>query len=485
MTVSVVLYVYNGGQYLPAALESILSQTYVDFELCVVDDGSTDDTSRLLTETATADPRVRVQRQEHHGSDRLHETFNNGLAMTRHDLIAVANADDIWRPDKLAAQVAAFAADEHLDICFHDATFIDAQGRVLHGGFRNVPSPLPANPPRPWHFVSGNPIPNPTVMFHRSILRRIGLQEVGQAHDHQFWFKATVHGCRFLGLPDRLIRYRIHEGSESTATIRFARTRTKHRESAELMLDRYGVDAVFSELTQCDDDPESRAWAWTYLGALLWSVDAVERSAAAWTEAVRLSDNPAALFNLGLGHHRTGDAHRAKQLFNTATQRGMSEAARALDLPGLIGDIEPSLWHGRPPAIVGIIERSLAPGAAPAPREAVPDACMVVGPTDTTANVLDALLDTIHLLGADIALVALACGEAQMAVFVDAYEQLASGAHSVAEGISIDLVRCFPEEVAAIRAAHLLEGTVEILCSEPPTVTPGLSNERRLVQMAY
>ncbi len=484
MTVSIVLYVYNGGAYLPLALDSILAQTYADFELCVVDDGSNDDTADVLRAAMSDDRRIRVQHQERHGSDRLHETFNNALAMTNHDLIAIANADDIWRPDKLAIQVAAFAADEHLDICFHDATFIDADGRVLYGGFRNAPSPLAADEPRPWHFVSGNPIPNPTAMFHRSVLRRIGLQEVGQAHDHQFWFKATVHGCRFLGLADRLIRYRLHEGSESTASHRADRTRMKHSESAEAMVQRYGLDPLFPELATGENDPESRAWAWTYLGALLWSIDALQPAEHAWTEAVRLSDNPATLFNLALKRHHDGDIHRARQLFGTAALSGMAEAEQALELPGVITDMEPSLWDGPPPRIVETIAQSLALTKASAPRQSVPDACMVVGCDDTTADVVDALLDTIYRLGPDISLVALACEEASMAVFVDAYEQLASGAHSVAEGIYIDLVRCFPEEVDSINAAHRLEGAIEVECSAARPGTLGLADQRRLVEVA-
>lgn len=484
MTVSIVLYVYNGGDYLPIALDSILAQTYADFELCVVDDGSTDETVAVLGAAMADDRRIRVQRQEHHGSDRLHETFNNALAMTSRDLIAIANADDIWRPEKLEIQVAAFAADEHLDVCFHDATFIDAAGRVLYGGFRSAPSPLAAGEPRPWHFVSGNPIPNPTAMFHRSILRRIGLQEVGQAHDHQFWFKATVHGCRFLGLADRLIRYRLHEGSESTASHRAERTRLKHSESAEAMVERYGLDPLFAELATSDNDPESRAWAWTYLGALLWSIDAFQPAEHAWTEAVRLSDNPATLFNLALKRHRDGDTHRARQLFGTAAMSGMAEAKQALELPGVVADMEPSLWDGPPPRIVETIEQPLALRKAPAQRAAVPDAYMVVDSGDTTAGVLDALLDTIYRLGPDISLLALACGDTSMAVFVDAYEQLASGAHSVGEGIYIDLVRCFPEEVDSISAAHQLEGAIEVECSATRTGTLGLSDQRRLVHVA-
>jgi len=474
MKVSVILYVYNGGDYLTPALDSILAQSHTDFELCVVDDGSTDQTPEVLAAAQTRDTRVRVERQEHHGSDRLHETFNNTLAMTRHDLIAIANADDIWRQDKLETQVRSFADDPDLDICHHEATFIDAKGRVTHGSFRNVPTQLPSMPPRAWQFVRGNPIPNPTVMFRRSILSGIGLQEVGQMHDHQFWFKATVHGCRFLGLPDRLIRYRVHDQSESTATSKKNRIRDTHRACATMMVDRYGIELIIPELTLADD-PDSKAWAWSFIGVLHWSSKAFDEAREAWTRALRLSDNPAVLGNLGLAALVGGDRLAARRLLRTAGDAGIENARVALESPELAVELVPVIWHGPPPAVaelVGKAERGelLADSAE---RTEISDMFTVVPPSANHADVKLILTRAIYERTAAAAslTVFVTCNEAAETV-IGAHEELAAGATELAELPDVTLRLIHDDEIDAITAAYLMEGSTE-LSVIPPTLELG------------
>ena len=352
--VSIVLYVHNGEPYLAAALEAIQAQTHEHFELCVVDDGSTDGTARLLAAAAANDTRIRVQHQAARGRQRLHETVNAGIAMTNHELIAMANADDLWHTAKLERQVAAFAEDEQLDVCMHDAVFIDAAGRVLHGGFRRYDSPYPSAPPRPWQFIVGNPIPNPTTMFRRGILRRIGLQEVGDMHDHQFWFKAVVHGCRFLGLPDRLIRYRLHEGSHSTATARREIIERTHRECAVAMADRYGLDRLVPELGLAND-VRSRSWAASFIASEFWAADAPDTAEHFWRMALRGSDDPAVLAGLGMCRLRHGDPVAASALFRSAGEAGSGEARFLLSSPEELDHVIPKVWEGSEPAIAEIV----------------------------------------------------------------------------------------------------------------------------------
>jgi len=99
--VSVVLPAYNAEAYLPEAVASILGQTYADFELIALDDGSTDGTAAWLD--SVRDPRVRVLHQQNIG---LALTLNKGIGLARGAYIARQDADDISRPERLAKQVA-------------------------------------------------------------------------------------------------------------------------------------------------------------------------------------------------------------------------------------------------------------------------------------------------------------------------------------------------------------------------------------------
>ncbi|MNX59872.1 Spore coat polysaccharide biosynthesis protein SpsA [compost metagenome] len=270
-TVSVVAYIHNYAHYLEAALTSILEQTYTDFELYILDDGSTDNTAQVI-EPFLADPRVRYEYQPNKGRDRLHETFNRCLEATTGELIVIANGDDLMHPEKIERQVMAFLSDPEIEIVYHDATFIDAQDREIPGGFSGA---LEARSYRDrllgrLKFV-GCFIPNPSVMFRRDILRRIGLQEDGWMHDYQFWLKAAMARCRFHRLPDRLLRYRIHEESHSTSSHRINRILDENRRMRRYMRERYTIEDLFPELAHCQDGHAARVSAYLHMGFLFAS----------------------------------------------------------------------------------------------------------------------------------------------------------------------------------------------------------------------
>ncbi len=110
--VSVVLIFYNDERFLPEAIESVLGQTYRDFELILADDGSTDGSTTLARHCAEADPeRVRYVDHPGHANHGISATRNLGIAAVRGRFVAFLDSDDMWEPEKLAEQLAVF--DRH------------------------------------------------------------------------------------------------------------------------------------------------------------------------------------------------------------------------------------------------------------------------------------------------------------------------------------------------------------------------------------
>ena len=126
--VSVIVPAYNAARYIRQALESVCTQTYRDIEVIVVDDGSRDETPAIVEEFATSDPRVRLLLQNNAG---VGAARNMGLRQAQGVYIAPIDADDIWHPGKLEAQVACMEAhgpETGLVYCW--TNIIDSEGRL-------------------------------------------------------------------------------------------------------------------------------------------------------------------------------------------------------------------------------------------------------------------------------------------------------------------------------------------------------------------
>ena len=126
-TVSVILPVYNDRSYLPSAVRSVLRQSYEDFELIIVDDGSTDGSGELASRIQ--DPRVVVLSQENRG---LAAARNSGIACARGEFIALIDADDVWLRRKLEFQMPRAADDI---VLYSDALFVDTEANRRIGRY--------------------------------------------------------------------------------------------------------------------------------------------------------------------------------------------------------------------------------------------------------------------------------------------------------------------------------------------------------------
>lgn len=207
--VSVILPVHNGMPYLRQAVESILEQTFGDFELIIVDDASTDDTTRYLD--GLLDARVRVIHNEQNLG--VARSLNKAISTARGAYIARQDADDVSLPERLEAQVDYLDCHPEIAVLGSRATFIDADATAI--GVWDVPA---ADIDIRWGLLFDNCVIHPSVMIRGSVLRVCGgyPEEPGlsRAEDYELWFR--IGRChRFANLEERLIRFRTHRGSVS------------------------------------------------------------------------------------------------------------------------------------------------------------------------------------------------------------------------------------------------------------------------------
>ncbi len=217
--VSVVIPLYQTEVYIRAALDSVLAQTFTDFEVIVVDDGSRDDGPNLAR--ATGDSRVRVITQENRG---LAGARNTGIRNAKGDLVALLDADDLWASEKLARHVAHFEQEPTLDVSFSASRLIDGDGHDIGLVQRPISTDF-----KTADFFCRNPVGNGSApVLRRCALERIAFNDdtlgrqcwfdesFRQSEDIECWMRLKVLGhCRFGYIDAPLTLYRVNSGGLS------------------------------------------------------------------------------------------------------------------------------------------------------------------------------------------------------------------------------------------------------------------------------
>jgi cellulose synthase/poly-beta-1,6-N-acetylglucosamine synthase-like glycosyltransferase len=211
--VSVVLPVRDGERYVEAAVESVLRQTFDDFELIVLDDGSTDATPEIVANLAPRDARLRVIRADHRG---LIATLNHGCEVARGKYIARMDADDIAMDRRLEAQVGALEAEVGLGLLGAAVIVVDADLRE-----RSVSRyPLTDKAIRT-ALEYGSPFAHSVVMMRKSLVERTGGYRPAYVHaeDYDLWLR-MADVSRLANLRQPLLRYRTHSNQVSMTNAR-------------------------------------------------------------------------------------------------------------------------------------------------------------------------------------------------------------------------------------------------------------------------
>jgi glycosyltransferase involved in cell wall biosynthesis len=241
--VTVLLPVFNAEHYLPSAVESVLTQSYSDFEAIVIDDGSTDASAEIIGSYARQDRRIRLVARRNRG---VVASLNEGLAAARGEFIARMDADDVSLPDRFMEQVAFLQANEHCVALGSSFIYIDEQGSPTrrHHCFINDVTIRHALP------IEGC-ILHPVAMFRSGAVTKIGgyRERYFAAEDYDLIRRLARVG-ELYNLPDPLFHYR---ESDSRVSARHA---TEQQDTA---------DCIRAEIWS---DGELARWRWVSIRRL-------------------------------------------------------------------------------------------------------------------------------------------------------------------------------------------------------------------------
>ena len=208
---SVVMPVYNGEKYLKEAIESVLNQTYKNFELIITNDGSIDSTGRIINEFMRKDDRVKVIRLKKQGG--ISNAMNVAIKNAKGDYIVRTDGDDICSSDRFQQQVNYILSNPTTDVlgtyfCVFNDDRLKAC-KTVPAYIDNIKNGMP-------------PVHHPTCLIRKEIFKKYGtyLTKYNNAEDVELWFRWFSQGVRFKNIPKVLYKKRIHSGSVSIAKIK-------------------------------------------------------------------------------------------------------------------------------------------------------------------------------------------------------------------------------------------------------------------------
>jgi len=222
--VSVITPTYNHERYIDTCIQSVIDQTYTNWEMIVIDDGSTDTTYLICEKYAAKDTRVTVFTQENVGLDGLSKTYNYALERSRGSLLAILEGDDYWLPNKLRVSVDMLKKDKSV-LCFGAAFTCDHRDFIVDGYpkpsmtkelsvIQNIPTGNFLN-----LYLLKSFIPSPSIVVVASAIRSIGgfLQPQGmRVVDYPTVLRLATLG-RFSFVDEPLCCYRIMPSQASSS----------------------------------------------------------------------------------------------------------------------------------------------------------------------------------------------------------------------------------------------------------------------------
>jgi glycosyltransferase involved in cell wall biosynthesis len=204
--ISVILPAFNAERYVREAVQSILAQTFTDFELIVIDDGSRDGTKAVIEALLEQDSRIILVSRENKG---LVESLNEGIDLARGEWIARMDADDIAVPSRFERQLQ-WMAETNADLCGSWAKIFGTSDNMVIKHARSDEAIK-------MELLFGSPFVHPSVMMRKTLVKQLRYDQAWEkAEDYDLWERAASAGWTMGNVPEVLLLYRQHETQIST-----------------------------------------------------------------------------------------------------------------------------------------------------------------------------------------------------------------------------------------------------------------------------
>lgn len=207
--ISIVLPVYNCESYVADAIQSILNQSFANFELIIINDGSTDGSGSIARHFKELDARVIIIEQENKG---LVFSLNKGIEIAQAEYIARMDADDISMPNRLKLQYEKMNEDSQIAVLGSFTKIIDEHGQEVGLGFYPVHSNDVTR-----LLYRGSPVAHPAVMMRKKVVQAVGgyREKFLHCEDYDLWLRIIETGYVIANLPKLLLKYRVHTNNIS------------------------------------------------------------------------------------------------------------------------------------------------------------------------------------------------------------------------------------------------------------------------------
>lgn len=202
--VTVLMPVFDSELFIKAAIDSILDQTYANFEFIIINDGSKDGSDAIIR--SYSDKRIKYI--DHKNNKGIVATLNEGLALAKGEYIARMDADDISLPHRLERQVAFLENNPEYKLCGSNAVAINFDGKKLY----KLNRPTAFEHIKVFNFFR-NAFIHPTIMADAKILKEVCYQEDYKYAEDYFLFSQLTMNYKVANLDDRLLNYRLHDAS--------------------------------------------------------------------------------------------------------------------------------------------------------------------------------------------------------------------------------------------------------------------------------
>jgi glycosyltransferase involved in cell wall biosynthesis len=212
LKISVIMPVYNTAQYVWEAIESVLSQTFSDFEFIIVDDGSTDGSDKIIESYAQKDPRISFYKNDKNRW--IAFTRNRLFSLVNTEIVATQDSDDVSRNDRFEKEYNFLIQNKNCGAVSSDTEIIDENGKIIwfrsyRSDIRNV-------------LLKKNPLANPANMLRKSIFDEIGgyREWLDIWEDYDLWLRMYAKGYTLSVINEPLLKLRIRSGQTKSEKLK-------------------------------------------------------------------------------------------------------------------------------------------------------------------------------------------------------------------------------------------------------------------------